>query len=60
MISLILTLALLGLVLYLIETYIPMDPTIRTLIRVVIVVCVILWLLRFLGFGSTLPIARLC
>lgn len=49
MISLLLTLILIGLLLYLVETLIPLDPTIRQIIRVVVVVCVILWLLGLFG-----------
>lgn len=57
MIGLVLGLALVGLVLYLIETYIPMDPAIKTVIRIVIVVCVILYLVRLFGIAD-LPLPR--
>ena len=57
MIALILMLALVGLVLYLIETYIPMDPVIKTVIRIVIVVCVILYLVQVFGIAD-LPLPR--
>ena len=49
MIQLIVGLVVVGLILYLVETYIPMDPVIRTVIRVVVVLCVILWLLSAFG-----------
>lgn len=49
MIMLILSLAILGLILYLIKTYIPMDPAISMLITVLIVICVIFYLLRLFG-----------
>lgn len=52
MISLILTLALIGLILFLIEQYIPMDPTIKTVIRILVVVLVVLWLIRLLGIDD--------
>ena len=52
MISLILTIALVGLVLYLIDTYIPMSPPVKTLLHVVVVILVILWLLRLFGVGD--------
>ena len=45
MIGLILGLAVVGLLLYLIEKYIPMDPMIRTIIRVVVVVLVVVLVL---------------
>lgn len=57
MITLILGLALVGLVLYLIETYIPMDPAIKTVIRIVIVVCVIYYLVGLFGIAD-LPLPR--
>jgi hypothetical protein len=56
MIGLILGLAILGVILYFIET-LPMDPTIKVVIRVVVIVCVILWLLGQFGFVD-LPLPR--
>lgn len=59
MIALVLGLALVGLVLYLIETYIPMDPVIKTVIRIFIVVCIIMYLVRLFGVADIpLPRAR--
>lgn len=57
MIALVIGLALVGLVLYLIDTYVPMDPVIKTVIRIVVVVCVILYLVRLFGIAD-LPIPR--
>ena len=57
MIALVIGLALVGLVLYLIETYIPMDPAIKLVIRIVIVICVILYLVRLFGIAD-LPLPR--
>ena len=50
MIQLVIFLAVLGLVLYLVETQIPMSPPIKTVIRVVVVLCLCIWLLRLAGF----------
>lgn len=58
MIGLVLMLALVGLILYLIETYIPMDGAIKTVIRIVIVVCVIVYLIQLFGIAD-LPLPRL-
>ncbi len=52
MLTLVLTLALIGLVLYLIERFIPMDPTIIIIIRVVVVICVILYLAQVFGVAD--------
>ena len=49
MITLIVTLVILGLCLYLAETYIPMSPPIQLIIRVVVVLFIILLLLRAFG-----------
>jgi len=49
MISLILTLVVLGLCLYLVETYIPMSPPIQLVIRIIVVIFSVLLLLRAFG-----------
>lgn len=52
MLTLILALALLGLILYLIETYVPMDPVIKIAIRVVVAICVIVYLAQIFGVAD--------
>lgn len=47
-VPLLITLAIFGAVLYLIQL-IPMDPAVRTLIRVVAIVAIVLWLLNDFG-----------
>ena len=60
MIGLILTLALIGVALYLLNTYVPMAPPIKTIINVVVVVLVILWLVNVFGLLShDIPVPRL-
>jgi hypothetical protein len=49
LIGLIITLVIVGIILWLINTYIPMDATIKKILNVVVIVAVILWLLN--GFG---------
>jgi len=46
---LIVILIVIGLILYLVETLLPIDPAIKQVIRVVIVIAVILWLLSLVG-----------
>ena len=53
MIMLVLMLALVGFVIYLITTKIPMDPMFRTAIHIIVIVAVVLYLLR--RFGGSLP-----
>jgi hypothetical protein len=49
LISLILVLIVIGLLLYVVESLLPIDPTIKLAIRVVIILAVILWLLGLIG-----------
>lgn len=49
MITLLLTLVILGFALYLVETYIPMAAPIKLLIRVIVVIIVVLVLLQLIG-----------
>ena len=49
LINVVLTLVVVGIVLFLINTYIPMQATIKKILNVVVVIVVILWLLY--GFG---------
>lgn len=49
MISLIVTLIIIGVLLYLLNSLIPMDARIKTIINVIVIVAVCLWLLE--GFG---------
>lgn len=50
LIQLLVVLIILGVALYLVETYIPMSPPIKTVIRVIVVLVLLLWLLQ-LVFG---------
>ncbi len=47
--NVVLTLVVVGVVLWLINTYIPMQGTIKTILNAVVVIAVVLWLLY--GFG---------
>lgn len=49
LITLIVVLVVLGVGLYCIETYVPMAPPFKIIIRVVVVLCVVLWLLQLFG-----------
>lgn len=49
MLSLIITLALLGLIVWAITTYIPMPPVFKTVIYIVAAVCLIMLLMRAFG-----------
>lgn len=49
LITVVLVLVILGVALWLIETYIPMAPPIKMVIQVVVVIVLVLYLLSFLG-----------
>jgi hypothetical protein len=57
MIGLIVLLVLVGVGLYLVEQ-IPMDPSIKVIIRVVVILCVILYLISAFGLLD-IPLPRL-
>jgi hypothetical protein len=50
LIDLVIVLIVVGVLVWLMNTYIPMDPKIKTIINAVIVIAIVLWLLRvFIG-----------
>jgi hypothetical protein len=61
LVNLVVTLIVVGVVLYLINRYIPMASSIKTILNAVIVIVVIVWLLQavgLLGSGPTLRLPR--
>jgi hypothetical protein len=57
LIHLILILVVVGVILWLINNYIPMDYKIKKILNVVVVICVIVWLLSV--FGVIGPLSEL-
>ncbi len=49
MISVIITLIVVGVLLSLVNSYIPMDGKIKQILNVVVVICVVVWLLSVFG-----------
>lgn len=49
LIGLIVTLVVVGVLLWLVNTYIPMQPPIKQILNVIVVIAVILWLLQAFG-----------
>jgi len=49
LISLAITLIVIGVLLWLVNTYIPMDGKIKKILNVVVVICVVIWLLVAFG-----------
>jgi hypothetical protein len=58
LISLVVTLIVVGVLLWAVNTYIPMDPTIKKILNVVIVIAVVLWLLAAFGVLGSLHTVR--
>ena len=58
LVSLILTLVVVGVLLWLINTYIPMDAKIKKILNVVVVIIVIIWLLQAFGILGSLGSVR--
>ena len=54
LVSLILVLIVVGVVLWLINTYIPMDGKIKSILNAVVVIAVVLWLLKVFGLLDSL------
>jgi hypothetical protein len=49
LLTILIVLVVAGLILWLINTYIPMDRKIKSILNIVIVIVVIIWLLRIFG-----------
>jgi hypothetical protein len=58
LIGLIVTLVVVGLLLWLINQFIPMDPKIKTILNIVVLVAVVLWLLSAFGLLTGGPLVR--
>lgn len=49
LVNLVVTLVVVGVILWLVNNYIPMDGTVKKILNVVIVIAVVLWLLTAFG-----------
>lgn len=58
LLTLILALVVVGVVLYLINAYVPMEPKIKTLLNWAVVIIVILWLLGVFGLWNYLGVIQ--
>jgi len=59
LISLILVLVVVGIVLWLINRFIPMQPTIKKILNAVVIILVILWLLSVFGVIDSIDTIRI-
>lgn len=58
LISIVLTLIVVGVLLWLVNSYIPMDSKIKTILNGIVVVAVVLWLLQAFGILGSLNSVR--
>lgn len=54
LVSLVLVLIVVGVLLWLVNTYVPMDSKIKGILNAVVVIAVVLWLLKVFGLLATL------
>ena len=59
LVTLVIVLVVVGVVLWLINSYIPMQATIKKILNVVVVIVVILWLLSAFGVIGSLDTIRI-
>lgn len=58
LINFILAIALIGILLYLINRFVPMDPKVKQLLNIVVIVLLIIWVLSVTGFLARLDTVR--
>lgn len=58
LLNIVVMLIIVGVGLYLINNYIPMAASIKTILNVVVVVAVCIWLLRIAGLWTNMPTFR--
>jgi hypothetical protein len=56
--TILLVLVVVGVILWLVNTYIPMDGKIKSILNVVVVVIVIIWLLQAFGLFDSIKSVR--
>jgi predicted membrane protein len=59
LINLVVMLIIIGVALWLVNNYIPMASSIKTILNVVVVVCVCIWVLQSVGLWSSVTSFRL-
>jgi len=52
--TIIIVLIVVGVLLWLVNTYVPMDGKIKNILNVVVIICVVIWLLKVFGVFSSM------
>jgi hypothetical protein len=55
LISLIISLIVLGLLIWVVDALLPMEPKIKSLIKILIIIVFVVWLLQYLGMLTGNP-----
>lgn len=59
LVTVLIVLIVVGVILWLVNTYIPMDRKIKNILNIVVVIIVVLWLLRAFGILDSLDNIRI-
>jgi hypothetical protein len=59
LIGLVITLVVVGVLLWLVNTYVPMDAKIKSIVNVVVVIAVVIWVLQAFGVLGALQNIRI-
>jgi hypothetical protein len=59
LINLVLILIVIGVLLWLLNTFIPMDKNIKKIINAVVIIAVVIWLLKIFGLWDTISNIRI-
>jgi hypothetical protein len=59
LVGVVLTLVVVGVLLWLLNTYVPMDSKIKSILNAVVVIVVVVWLLQAFGLLSSLQDLRI-
>jgi hypothetical protein len=55
LLQILIVLVVVGVLLWLVNSYIPMQGTIKSILNAVVIICVVLWLLNVFGLFHSLP-----
>jgi len=59
LVSIVIVLVVIGLIMWLINTYIPMAASIKSLLNIVVFIVVVVWLLQTFGLIGNIPGVRI-
>ena len=60
LLQIVIVLVVVGVLLWLVNSFIPMQGTIKSILNAVVIICVVLWLLNVFGLFHSLPRFHIC